>query len=231
MATTILKMQRLGYSNLLILLQNNLKHQHDSVLLLKPEQHCLGCHMQIAVGLSNNGITLPLILQRGLSSNDHFADRTLLSRAQEYMKNYKKALSIAMLPESRYKDYTKSGNLSSGMVYDDYLKFVRLKMYNILVNNTIGVEVISLEKTNDTPDEDARCESRTMPDTRFFPGFFVFATQGPIVADESMICFRSGLLMTFFPTLPVDKKKMQDKVMRERPRRQIVVWARKRTSL
>jgi hypothetical protein len=87
------------------------------------------------------------------------------------MKNCKKALSIAMLPESPYKDYTKSGNLPSGMVHDDYLKFVRLKMYDVLVNNTTGGKVISLEKTNDTADDDACCDSRTMPDTWFFPGF------------------------------------------------------------
>ena len=53
------------------------QNQHDSVLLHKPELHCLGRHMQIAVGLSNNQITLPLCLQCGLSNNDHLAVRTL----------------------------------------------------------------------------------------------------------------------------------------------------------
>lgn len=53
-------------------------HQNDSVLLLEPELHCMGRHMQIPAGLLNNGITLPrLIVQRGLSKNDHVAVRTL----------------------------------------------------------------------------------------------------------------------------------------------------------
>ena len=181
-------------------------HQNDSVLH-KPELHCLGCHIQIAAGLSNNGITLPLIVQRGLSKNDHVAERTLLFRAQEYMKNCKKALSITMSPESPYKDYTKTGNLPSGMVHDDYLKFVRLKMYDILVNSTACGKVIAVETTINTED-DTHCDPRTMPDTWFFPGFFVLATLGQIVADESMISYRSELLMTSSPSLPPDEKMM-----------------------
>ena len=71
------------------------EHGHSSsVLVLKPELHCLGRSIRIACGLTN-GISLPLILQRGLTNKDPVAIRTLLYRAQEYMKNCKKALSIA----------------------------------------------------------------------------------------------------------------------------------------
>ncbi|KAI2498217.1 hypothetical protein MHU86_16299 [Fragilaria crotonensis] len=93
------------------------------------------------------------------------------------------------------------------MVHDDYLKFVRLKMYDILVNSTTGGKVIAVETTMNTEDEDTRCDSRTsMHDTWFFPGFFVFATLGPIVADEPMISHQSELLMTSSPSLPPDEK-------------------------
>ena len=188
----------------------------DSVLVLKPELHCLGRSIQIACGLTN-GISLPLIFQRGLTNKDPVAIRTLLFRAQEYMKNCKKALSIAMSSESPYKDYTKNRNLPSGMVQDDYLMYIRLKMYDALVNNSAGSDVMCVD---DAGDDTAPCSASSittnegsrgaitciMPDTWFFPGFFVFATVGPIVADEAMIPYRSDLLMTTTPTLPPNEK-------------------------
>lgn len=79
-------------------------------------------------------------------------------------------------------------------------------LYDILVNSTTGGEVIAVETTMNTED-DTRCDSRTMPDTWFFPGFLVFATLGSIVADEeSMISYQSELLMTSSPSLPPDEK-------------------------
>jgi hypothetical protein len=189
----------------------------DSVLMLKPELHCLGRNVQIACGFSN-GISLPLILQRGLTNKDPVAIRTLLFRAQEYMKNCKKALSITVSSESPYKDYIKNGNLPSGMVHNDYLTYVRLKMFDILVNNA-GGDVTCIDDEDDVPPTSMSNEGTTvikgsggtttmriMPDTWFFPGFFVFATVGPIVADDSMTPYRSELLMTTSPTLPPDEK-------------------------
>ena len=99
-----------------------------------------------------NGISMPLILQRGLTNKDPVAIRTLLFRAQVYMKNCKKAMStIAMSSESPYKDYTKNGNLPSGMVHDDYLMYVRLKMYDVLVNNSAGGDVTCINDGDDAP--------------------------------------------------------------------------------
>ena len=193
------------------------EHGHSSsVLVLKPELHCLGCSIRIACGLTN-GMSLPLILQRGLTNKDPVAIRTLLYRAQEYMKNCKKALSIARSSESPYKDYTKTGNLPSGMVHDDYLTYVRLQMYDALVNNIAGGDVttciddgddaVPCSSTSTSTNEGSRgVAARIMPDTWFFPGFFVLATAGPIIADAEMIPYRSELLMTSSPTLPPDKK-------------------------
>lgn len=150
----------------------------SEVLMVKPELHCLGHHVKIGVGISN-GITLPLILQRGLNTKERVATRTLLFRAQDYMKNCKKALSAAMSPESPYKDYTKSGNLPSGMVHDDYLKYIRLKMYDILVNSAVGDITCIDDDDNDavpvtangSSTKSGTDNSRIMPETWFFPGF------------------------------------------------------------
>jgi len=56
----------------------NTEHaRHDSVLVLKPELHCLGRHIHIACELEN-GILLPLMLQVGLTNtDDHATIRTL----------------------------------------------------------------------------------------------------------------------------------------------------------
>jgi hypothetical protein len=40
----------------------------------------------------------------------------------------------------------------------------------------------------------------------------VFATVGPIVADEAMIPYRSELLMTSSPTLPPDEKAIVGRI-------------------
>ena len=147
--------------------------------MIKPELHCLGHHVKIGVGISN-GITLPLILQRGLNTKEHVATRTLLFRAQDYMKNCKKALSIALSTENPYKDYTKSGNLPSRMVHDDYLKYIRLRMYDILVNSAGGDITCVDEDDNDaipvtTNGSNPKCgsdNSLIMPETWFFRVFW-----------------------------------------------------------
>jgi hypothetical protein len=121
----------------------------DSVLVLKPELHCLGHHVHVACG-SKNGILLPLMLQVGLTNKEHITIRTLKFRAMEYLKNCKKALSIAMSPESPYKDYTKKGNLPSGMVHSDYLKYVREKMYEMLQKRAVAAEVSCVDADDAT---------------------------------------------------------------------------------
>lgn len=231
----------------------NTEHaRHDSVLVLKPELHCLGRHIHIACELEN-GILLPLMLQVGLTNtDDHVTIRTLKFRAMEYLKNCKKALSIAMSPESPYKDYTKKGNLPSGMVHSDYLMYVREKMYDMLINRPAtgaagGVVTCIVDDADNHGDQPAQAADapatryvtgsaapvimiavpapapahpapptissnvkpttvRVMPDTWFFPGFFVFALLGPIVADESMLPYRAELLMTSTPILPTAEK-------------------------
>jgi hypothetical protein len=82
-----------------------------SSLVMKPSLHCLGGHITIPVG-GINGISLPLLLQSKLNttasnSDDNIRPRTLFTRAQEVVKNGKKALACVMAPNSPYKDYIK----------------------------------------------------------------------------------------------------------------------------
>jgi hypothetical protein len=102
----------------------------STTLVMKPSLHCLGGHITIPVG-GANGILLPLLLRSKLrgtpvASNDagyYIKARTLFDRAQEVVKNGKKALACVMAQDSPYKDYVKTGNLPSGMNHDDYLQF------------------------------------------------------------------------------------------------------------
>jgi len=82
-----------------------------SSLVMKPSLHCLGGHIAIPVG-GINGISLPLLLQSKLNTtasnpDDNIKPRTLFTRAQEVVKNGKKALACVMAPNSPYKDYIK----------------------------------------------------------------------------------------------------------------------------
>jgi hypothetical protein len=80
-----------------------------STLVMKPSLHCLGGHITIPVG-GINGISLPLLLQSKLNTSasnpdDYIKPRTLFTRAQEVVKNGKKALACVMAPDSPYKDF------------------------------------------------------------------------------------------------------------------------------
>jgi hypothetical protein len=62
------------------------------LLVLKPELHCLGLERRVVVR-AINGINLSLVLGPGLKNPAQILGRTLLARAQEQMRNSKKALS------------------------------------------------------------------------------------------------------------------------------------------
>ena len=187
-----------------------------SSLVMKPSLHCLGGHIAIPVG-GINGISLPLLLQSKLNTtasnpDDNIKPRTLFTRAQEVVKNGKKALACVMAPDSPYKDYIKTGNLPSGMNHDDYLQFVREKMYFVLNPSKqcddISANTSSRNTTSSTtPDADnagisGDNEAQQVVEAAkmfTFPGYIVFSLMGPIVEDFDMLCHRSDLQMTSTP--------------------------------
>ncbi len=203
-----------------------------SSLVMKPTLHCLGGHITIPVG-GINGISLPLLLQSKLNTSalnpdDYIMPRTLFSRAQEVVKNGKKALACVMAPDSPYKDYIKMGNLPSGMNHDDNLQFVREKMYFALNPLKQYVNVCETTTSSTTADADNAAPPAPPVDTTgsvapgvvgvhadnhddnvskvadaakmfTFPGYNVFTLMGPIVEDFDMLSHRSDLLMTSTP--------------------------------
>lgn len=184
--------------------QTNQQHREPTVLLLKPCLHCLSDTQRIIVG-HPAGIGLSLILANGLRNNLNFvSNRTLLCRAQEHLKNGKKALSLVMHAKSPYRAYTATGNLPSGLSIEDYYLYVRQKMF-LLLNPPSSVPVepempvaggegVLLDNIDMTADPDVS----PMPDSWVFPGFIIFALLGPIVPPE-MTNYRLELLMTSTP--------------------------------
>jgi hypothetical protein len=153
-----------GYSE-----RSNKHHdrQTDTIRLFKPELHCLGPSTRIIAG-NRDGITLPLLLQKGLSGGDEkVAPRTLFNRAKESAKNCRKALSYVMAEESPCKDFLHSGNLPSGMRFEDYLLYVRQKMWEDGQNDPSTGGNESEERrvvadVNDNPDKNTRDDSQRM---------------------------------------------------------------------
>jgi hypothetical protein len=129
------------------------------ILVLKPELHCLGGDKRVVVG-APNGINLSLLYSRSLRSTASqntsigapattmLANRTILCRAQDHLKNGKKALAIVLASDSPYKAYASNGTLPSGMSLQDYYMYIRRKMYTLLLNNS-GSFVDSNSSTND----------------------------------------------------------------------------------
>ena len=194
----------------------------NSTAILKPSLHSLGGHIAIPVG-GVNGITLPLLLQSKLTvlsakkngslaaqqeQDDYIKPRTLFTRAQEIVKNGKKALSCVMAQDSPYRDYVKTGNLPSGMNHDDYLQLVHEKMFAALnppkqvqdsddLNNLDAGSADTSPTTNSSSMEvDADSGGKMFT----FAGYIVFTLMGPIVENFDMLHYRSNLLMTSTPT-------------------------------
>lgn len=192
------------------------------VLVMKPELHCLGEDKKIVVG-GTNGLKLSTMLASGLTQKAfevNIKGRTLLSRSREILKNCKKALAIVSRHDSPYKAYMSSGLLPSGMCLDDYLLYIRQKMYVALLPPSIGnnkpdhcmmvsdtTPVASVASVAESSSDFGRNESlgysdegndvlmNTMPDSYVFPGYLVFALLGPIVPPE-MRPHQSHLIMT-----------------------------------
>jgi hypothetical protein len=183
------------------------------ILVLKHDLHCLGFDKRVLVG-GVCGINLSLLLAAGLKNPTHLQTRTLHSRAQEHMKNGKKALALVNRASSPYRSYATTGKLPSGQSIEDYYVFVRRKMYVLLLpsgnkKSCGGQDTIADNKatatnecitSNDPPVNENEQEALEdlMPETWSFPGFITFALLGPIV-PECMLEYRSELLMTAPP--------------------------------
>jgi hypothetical protein len=107
-----------------------------TTLVLKPFLHWIP-DTSIFVGNQPNHINLTLLQSNSMLLNKctPIKGRSLLSRAQEHIKNGKKAFSAVLNKRSPYKSYATTGNLPSGMTMDDYYIYVRKRMFVMLVTN------------------------------------------------------------------------------------------------
>jgi hypothetical protein len=106
-----------------------------SVLVIKPELHCLGEHKKFVVS-ETGGLDLSTMLASGWgdkSSDVTITGRTLHTRSKEILKNCKAALAFVHHRDSPYKYWTSDGCLPSWMDREDYLLYVRKKMYVALL--------------------------------------------------------------------------------------------------
>lgn len=98
-------------------------------LVLKPHLHLMP-NTKIIVSDHARDINLSLLHSSTLAGGSNaIKAKALVTRAQEHIKNCKKALSVVTHARSPYKPYVTTGNLPSGMTLSDYYMFVRKKMY------------------------------------------------------------------------------------------------------
>jgi hypothetical protein len=174
-----------------------------TVLVMKAAIHCLGEDKRIVVG-GTTGIRLSMMLTAGLTNKEakNVRGRSLHAQTKEGLKNCKKALAIVLCHNSPCKSCAVTGILPSGVCFEDYLLFVRQKMFSELLTSLRTSElVVAEEETTEeatkttTTDNDDVSTTTTMPENWMFPGFFIIALFGPIVEVE-MRCYQSPFLMT-----------------------------------
>jgi hypothetical protein len=103
-----------------------------------------------------------------------------------------------MAQDSPYKDYVKTGNLPSGMNHDDYLQFVREKMFALLNPPKQGQDANDLnlldngaEGTTSTSNSSSMEIDADAGKMFTFAGYIVFALMGPIVENFDMLHYCS----------------------------------------
>ena len=98
-----------------------------STLVLKAHLHLMS-NTKVVVSDSPRDINRTLLHSSTLSAGSNIIKaKALILRAQEHIKNCKKALSVIANIRSPYSPYIKTGNLPSGMTLSDYYMYVRKK--------------------------------------------------------------------------------------------------------
>ncbi len=118
-----------------------------------------------------------------------------------------------MAQDSPYKGNIKTGNLPSGMNQDDYLQFIREKMYFALnpskIVDEVNAESIAATMLGNTTIDAGNNDGAYVAAAKLFtfPGYIVFTLMEPIVEDFDMLSLRSDLLMTSTPVFSSTTEK------------------------
>jgi hypothetical protein len=117
-----------------------------STLVLKTHLHLMS-NTKVVVGDSPRDINRTLLYSSTLSAfSNTIKAKALILRAQEHIKNCKKALSVIANPRSPYSPYIKTGNLPSGMTLSDYYMYVRKKMFVLLGCADAKIKKVAMKK-------------------------------------------------------------------------------------
>jgi hypothetical protein len=111
-----------------LLTASNNPRKASTSFTLKPHLHLIP-NTKIIVSNHPRDINLALLHSSTLGGSNVIKAKALVTRAQEHIKNCKKALSVVTHARSPYKPYVTTGNLPSGMTLNDYYLFVRKKMF------------------------------------------------------------------------------------------------------
>lgn len=182
------------------------------ILQLKPLLH--GIESKRIIVADKGGINKRILSSRSLNSPVHLTGRTMLSHGKDVLANCKKALAIVKHVSSPYKNVAETGELPSGMSFEDYCSYVRTQMYKAVGQGAENNRDEDDEGNDELAPETNATETNQMPAEYFFKGYFVFVLLGPFV-PQSMETFRSKLLATTDPDCPHDKKKCSRTIMRK----------------
>ena len=135
-----------------------------TVLVIKPELHCLGECNRIVVGGYSGGLTLPMMLVAASLADKEGGNpirgRSLHARTKEALRNCKKALAVVLRHDSPYKACGIPGMLPSGMSFEDYLVYIRKQMYAEL---QVSVHIYELVGVDDVPEVPEGSSTRITP--------------------------------------------------------------------
>lgn len=193
-------------------------------LLMKNRFHCLDTDIFVSKQPRDKGISANVLGSKGITNPVQLSPRTIWDHAKLVEKNGKKAL--AMLYQSEYADYARTGVPPSGKSYDDYLVFIREQMFKELSTSIIDVDDDDdngssdgiNEKSNTEDDEKGSADKNDnrMKENWIFPGFIAFALWGPIRPNDMDDCYRAEI---FFPQEETRKKGGGRNATRGKPKK------------
>ena len=172
-------------------------------LVIPESMHCI-TGAEIVVG--RGCITKSLLTRKNLSNMADIKADTLFRNAKGVEANCKKALAICVSKDSPYRGF--DGTFPSGTNRDDYLLWIRKKMY--LLEKSVKVTI--LDDDDDAESNDVECDDagsdgaasvcsnseeydEEMPSDTYFKGFFAFALWGYIPPPGGET-FKSSLMAT-----------------------------------
>ena len=173
-------------------------------LTMKRVYHHMSDNIKVSMVPSDDGITRRVLASKSLNNLAQLSPRTIWDFAKDVERNGKKALALVL--QSEYSEYVKTGLPPSGKTYDDYLLFIREAMFKELSSSVIDIEDDDDTSAAASAEGDAAVhDTKSMKESWFFPGFLSFALWGPIVPDGMDEIHKAE---AFFPA---DKKEKDER--------------------